>query len=173
LLDLLRDAPGLQLEPIDASSKRGFRGHHPHRSGAWLRRALISLSCQARLAWRRASISRLQTIYNGWWTVGFALPAAFIANLGLAAASRHDRIAFWLALTAAALVAVNLAIFFYWTQPANAATANWTVRPENWQTLRRQWEFSHAVNAAVVFIAFCAATAASLRANGVAPLEIL
>jgi len=109
----------------------------------------------------------VQSIYRGWWLIGLALPAAFLANLGLAIAVRHDdRIAFWLALAAAALIVANLIIFFVWTQPANAVTANWTTRPEDWQTLRYQWEYSHAVNAGVVFIAFCAATAASLRASG-------
>ena len=108
----------------------------------------------------------VQSIYRGWWLIGLALPAAFVANLGLAIAVRHgDRIAFWLALAAAALILANLVIFFVWTQPVNAITANWTTRPENCQTLRHQWEYSHAVNAGVVFIAFCAATAASLRAS--------
>jgi hypothetical protein len=31
--------------------------------------------------------------------------------------------------------------------------------------LRQQWEYSHAVNAAVVFAAFCATTIAALRAR--------
>ena len=108
----------------------------------------------------------VQGIYQGWWMVGLALPAALLANLGLAIATRHqDRSAFWLALAAAALLAANLVIFFIWTQPANAATANWTTRPENWQALRQQWEHSHAVNAGVTFLAFCVATLASLRAS--------
>src|SRR5262245_37737299 len=108
----------------------------------------------------------VQGIYQGWWIVGLALPAAFLANLSLALAVRHlDRSAFWLALAAAALIAANLVIFFLWTQPANAATANWTTRPENWQLLRQQWEYSHAINAGVIFLAFCAATAASLRGS--------
>jgi hypothetical protein len=108
----------------------------------------------------------VQTIYQGWWMVGLVLPAAFFANLGLAiTAGRANRSAFWLALAAAALIIVNLLVFLVWTQPANAATANWTLRPENWQSLRQQWEYSHAVNAGVIFLALCVATAASLRAS--------
>jgi hypothetical protein len=107
----------------------------------------------------------VQSIYLGWWVIGLFLPAAFIANLVLAVAVLADRLAFWLALGAAALVVVNLAIFFVWTQPANAATQNWMVRPENWQSLRQQWEYSHALNAGVTFLAFCAATLAALRAS--------
>ncbi|HKS60616.1 MAG TPA: hypothetical protein VJT13_02890 [Xanthobacteraceae bacterium] len=107
----------------------------------------------------------VQSIYRGWWIVGLALPAAFIANLALAIAARHDTAALSLALAAAGLIVVNLAIFMVWTQPANAITDNWAIRPDNWETLRRQWEYSHAVNAGVTFLAFCAATLAALRAS--------
>jgi hypothetical protein len=106
----------------------------------------------------------VQRIYLGWWVIGLFLPAAFVANLALAVVVRHDMLAFWLAVAATALIVVNLAIFIVWTQPANAATENWAVRPENWQALRRQWEYSHAVNAGVTFLAFCAATLAALHA---------
>ena len=37
--------------------------------------------------------------------------------------------------------------------PANQATANWTQTPENWEALRRQWEYGHAVTALLVFVA--------------------
>jgi hypothetical protein len=56
------------------------------------------------------------------------------------------------------LIATNLIIFFVWTYPANVATNNWTVVPANWNDLRLQWEYSHAANAVVMFIAFCTAT---------------
>jgi hypothetical protein len=51
-----------------------------------------------------------------------------------------------------------------WTQPANAATQNFAVRPENWEALRRQWEYSHAINAGVTLAASSAAVLAGLRA---------
>ena len=108
----------------------------------------------------------VQRIYLGWWIVGLLLPLSFLANLALAATVRHDTPAFWLAVAAAALIAVNLVIFVLWTQPVNTITENWAVRLENWQALRRQWEYSHAVNAGVTFLAFCAATIAALRAAG-------
>jgi hypothetical protein len=107
----------------------------------------------------------VQGIYRGWWLAGLLLPAAFLANCVLAAAARDDAAAFAAALTAAALIVLNLVIFFIWTQPANAASENWTMRPENWEALRRQWEYSHAINAGVTFAAFCAATLAGLRAT--------
>jgi hypothetical protein len=107
----------------------------------------------------------VQRVYAGWWLLGLLLPAALLANLALVVAARADRSASRLALVAAALIALNLVIFFVWTQPANTATVNWTIQPENWRSLRRQWEYSHAVNAGIMFIAFCATTAASVRAK--------
>jgi hypothetical protein len=108
----------------------------------------------------------VQRIYLGWWMIGLFLPAAFIANVALAVVVRHDRQAFWFAAAAASLIVVNLLIFMVWTQPANATTQNWGVRPEHWQALRQQWEYSHAVNAGVTFLAFCATTLATLRTTG-------
>ena len=106
-----------------------------------------------------------QQVYNGWWKVGLLLPAALVCNAALAVLARSDRSAMILAAIAAALVLVELIIFSVWTQPANAATSNWTSEPDNWAALRDQWEYSHAVNAGVMFVAFCAVTAAALRAS--------
>jgi hypothetical protein len=108
----------------------------------------------------------VQRIYQGWWMVGLALPAAFIADLALAFVARSDRWAFGLALAAAALIVVNLAIFIIWTQPANSATVNWTQHVADWRTLRPRWEYSHAVNAGVTLLAFWLVVAAALRARG-------
>jgi hypothetical protein len=63
------------------------------------------------------------------------------------------------------LITATLVIFFVWTQPANQATANWTVAPVNWQTLRTHWEYSHAANAVLTFGAVCAAVASILVAH--------
>ena len=40
--------------------------------------------------------------------------------------------------------------------------SNWTSVPANWEILRRHWEYSHAVNAAIVFLALCLVTASAL-----------
>jgi hypothetical protein len=104
-----------------------------------------------------------QAIYYGWSLPnGFILIAAIVASLGLAVVMRGRGAASWLALAAFVLITATLVIFFIWTQPANAATANWTVVPDNWQALRTQWEYSHAVNAVLTFFAFVAAAAVTL-----------
>jgi hypothetical protein len=107
----------------------------------------------------------VQRIYIGWWLAGLFLPAAFLANVALAIQVRIDATAFWLAVGGAALILLNLTIFVIWTLPVNKATRNWTVRQKNWQAQRRQWELSHAINAGVTFLAFCAATLAALYAQ--------
>jgi Domain of unknown function (DUF1772) len=100
----------------------------------------------------------VQGIYRGWALFGIVLFGALGANVVLAILARRQRAPFWLALSAFLLVAAILVIFFIWTDPANQATSNWTVVPENWQELRRQWEYAHATNAVLTFLALCAVT---------------
>ena len=100
----------------------------------------------------------VQGIYRGWALLGIVLIGALIANLVLAILLRGRRAPFWFALAGFVLVGATLAIFFTWTFPANQATANWTVAPDNWRALRTQWEYSHAVNAVLTFFALCAVT---------------
>jgi hypothetical protein len=100
----------------------------------------------------------VQNIYRGWALFGFVLFPALILNLLLAWITRDHTIASVLALAAGLCIAVTLVIFFAWTYPANVATANWTAVPLNWRALRWQWEYSHAVNAVITFIALCAVT---------------
>ena len=100
----------------------------------------------------------VQSIYAGWALFGIALFGALGANLALAIMVRRQRAPFWLALAAFLLVAATLVIFFIWTYPANQATSNWTVVPANWQQLRTTWEYAHATNAVLTFLALCAVT---------------
>jgi hypothetical protein len=107
----------------------------------------------------------VQSIYRGWALFGIVLFGALAANLALTIVLRRQRAAFWLALAGFLLVALTLLIFFTWTYPANRATADWTVAPEGWQELRTQWEYAHAANAVLTFIAFCSITLAALIAR--------
>src|SRR5262245_39462864 len=100
----------------------------------------------------------VQKIYIGWWIAGLLLPLALLVNLALAYSERN-----LLALAAAALILTNLIIFYFFTYPVNVTTRNWTLMPDNWEALRRQWEYSHAVNAAVTFAAFCLSILAALK----------
>jgi len=104
----------------------------------------------------------VQGIYRGWALLGIVLFGALAANLVLAITVRQQRIAFSFAVAAFACIAVTLLIFFIWTYPANVATSNWTVAPADWRELRVQWEYSHAINAVITFLALICVTAAGL-----------
>ena len=104
----------------------------------------------------------VQNIYRGWSLFGVALIGALIANLALALLQRGRGAPFVLALFAFVCIALTLGVFFIWTYPANQATNNWTMIPDNWEQLRRDWEYSHAANAVVTFAAFCAVALSSL-----------
>ena len=104
----------------------------------------------------------VQQIYRGWAWAGAVIFLAIFANF-LAALLTRDRPRKWrLFGAAAALIAATLAVFFAWTFPANQATGNWTSAPENWEQLRTQWEYSHAANAAITFLALLCSVGAAV-----------
>jgi hypothetical protein len=107
----------------------------------------------------------VQGIYRGWNLFGFVLIPAIVVDLALAIMLRRQSTPFRLALFASGCMAATLAIFFIWVYPANVAADMWTTIPENWQALRRQWEYGHAVNAVVTFVAFCSLTLAVVIAR--------
>jgi len=100
----------------------------------------------------------VQGIYRGWALLGIVLIGAALANLTLTILLRGQRGPFVFALISLLCLLATLAIFFTFTFPANQVTNNWTDVPGNWQQLRWQWEISHAVNAAITFVAFCSLT---------------
>jgi hypothetical protein len=112
----------------------------------------------------------VQSIYRGWALFGAVLFPALAVVLTLAVMLRRQAAAFRYALVAFVCMAATLAIFFVWTYPANVATNNWTVVPDQWEALRLQWEYAHAVNAVLTFLALCALMGAVLstteRENG-------
>jgi hypothetical protein len=111
-----------------------------------------------KMALPKAEYFVVQQIYIGWWLAGLLLPLALILNALLAWSEKNP-----FALGAAALILTNLAIFYFVTHPVNVETRNWTVMPDNWEALRRQWEYSHAVNAGVTLAAFCLSIMACLK----------
>lgn len=94
-----------------------------------------------------------QQIYRGWALIGIAPVAALVATTALVLWIRRLPGPFRFTAGAVACLALGLVIFFVFTQPANARTANWTQIPADWEQLRRQWEYSHAVGAALNFSA--------------------
>jgi hypothetical protein len=107
----------------------------------------------------------VQAIYRGWAFLGALWPAALLANAGLAYIVRAQPVPLWLAVAAAFCFAVMIVIFMLWTFPANQATENWTSVPADWRELRKQWEYSHAVNTLIVFAALCLSTLSVVTAD--------
>jgi hypothetical protein len=96
-----------------------------------------------------------QSVYRGWAWLGTVLIGAIVINFILTIMVRRRPLGFVLTAFNLLCLVANLAIFFAWTFPANQATNNWTVVPANWEMLRTQWEYSHAINAAITFVGFC------------------
>lgn len=107
----------------------------------------------------------VQAIYRGWAFLGALWPAALLANAGLAYIVRAQPVPLWLAVAAAFCFAAMIVIFMLWTFPANQATENWTSVPADWRELRKQWEYSHAVNTLIVFAALCLSTLSVVTAD--------
>jgi hypothetical protein len=108
----------------------------------------------------------VQRIYTGWAWFGVPILAALALTLAHTVLVRADPEAFRLSLAAFACLVLTQAIFWAFTYPMNAATANWTAMPADFEAARRQWEYSHAVNALLTLAAFVAITRSALVAAG-------
>jgi len=95
----------------------------------------------------------VQQIYRGWALLGIAVVGALLSSVLLALTVHENPAELYLTVAAAVCIVVSLIVFFTFTFPANRRTANWTTLPENWMQLRRRWEYSHAVGAALYFLA--------------------
>ncbi|MGH6866124.1 MAG: hypothetical protein ACREDO_08155 [Methyloceanibacter sp.] len=96
----------------------------------------------------------VQRNYDNWHIPGLIVPVAFLVVLVLAVALRGTGSPFVLSGIAVVLLVAELVTFWGFTAPANRATENWTVLPDNWKALRAQWEYSHAVRAFLYVLAF-------------------
>jgi hypothetical protein len=105
-----------------------------------------------------AAYMTVQKIYAGWSFFGIPIITALLLTLIHTFMVRNDRLVFRLSLSAALCLAATQVIFWIFTYPINVASNNWTVAPEAFEAARRQWEYSHAVNAVLTFVAFVAIT---------------
>lgn len=101
----------------------------------------------------REDYLRVQKIYRGWALLGFVVAGALLSTLALTITVRKTQKPFVFALIALLCIAGTQVVFWTYTYPANQATINWTVLPENWLVLRRQWEYSHATSAVLNLLA--------------------
>jgi hypothetical protein len=95
----------------------------------------------------------VQQLYAGWSLFGTVVVGALLSTgVLMVLVRREPRLLAMAALAFLCILATQI-VFWVFTQPANRATRNWTVLPENWMQLRTQWEYSHAVNAVLNLIA--------------------
>ena len=95
----------------------------------------------------------VQQIYRGWNLLGFVVAGALFSTLALTITVRRERSAFVFALIALLCIVGTHVVFWAYTYPVNQATENWTTLPDNWEGLRRQWEYSHATSAVLNLVA--------------------
>jgi hypothetical protein len=98
----------------------------------------------------------VQQIYRGWALLGIVVAGALSSTLALTILARRQQRAFAFALVAVLCIVGAQIVFWTYTYPANRATSNWTLLPDNWRALRAQWEWSHAAAAGLNLVALMA-----------------
>jgi hypothetical protein len=107
----------------------------------------------------------VQKVYMGWVFFGIAILAALIFTAWHTVQAWREPTARWLSLLSFVSVVATQLIFWAYTYPMNALTRNWTVMPANLEAARRQWEYSHAVNAGLTLLALVLIVAAVLAGS--------
>lgn len=105
----------------------------------------------------------VQRAYDGWNRLAYLLILELAGMLSVIWLYRAEPRVFWLVLVALACFFAAQVSFWNWTFPANQATSNWTTQPDNWERLRREWEYSHLAGALFQTFAMAALIIAVLR----------
>src|SRR5262249_46460259 len=106
----------------------------------------------AKMGLSREQYFVVQQIYRGWDKIGLLLFVQIAALGATAWLSRGEKRVLVPTLLAILFVLGAQAVFWTHTYPANVATMNWTVQPDNWEGLRRRWEYSHLAGAGLQFL---------------------
>jgi len=80
----------------------------------------------------RENYLTVQQNYRGWALTGFFVAGALLSTLVLTIIVRRQRKPFIFASIALLCIAGTQVVFWTHTNPANQATNNWTMLPENW-----------------------------------------
>jgi hypothetical protein len=104
----------------------------------------------------------VQQAYRGWNRLGFLLAVELLSMLGLLALYWSEPTVRWSVIAAILCLIGAQVLFWTRTYPANVVTSNWTAIPDNWQQLRRNWEYSHAAGALLQTFAMSALIVAVL-----------
>jgi len=110
----------------------------------------------------QADYFTVQQVYRGWNRIAFVLAVQLFSLIGTAVFARREPYVLAGAVLAIVCLLCAQAVFWIFTFPANVATANWTTVPDNWESLRNSWEYSHLAGAAFQLIAMSALAFAAL-----------
>lgn len=94
----------------------------------------------------RDAYLQAQQLYRGWALLGAVVLPQVVVCAALAWRLRRSGHAVPALLAAVCALGAQV-VFWTFTFPANAATTQWTMLPEDWERLRTQWEVSHAAGA--------------------------
>lgn len=104
----------------------------------------------------------VQQIYAGWNRLAYLLAIELLGIVAVIVLYRRDkRVMIASSIALGSFIAAQI-IFWIWTFPANSATQNWTVQPENWEILRMEWEYSHLAGAFFQVLAMASLIVAAL-----------
>jgi hypothetical protein len=112
------------------------------------------LALPAKMKLTREDYYTVQSIYSGWAWLGIFEIGALLLTLIWAISEGKKKRTFLFVIIAFIFFSVSLTLFFIFTFPANTATVNWTLKTNNWQMLRQQWEYSHAARTILNLIGF-------------------
>jgi hypothetical protein len=104
----------------------------------------------------------VQSIYRGWNRLAYVLAFELASMLAIVFMSRGQPRVFRSAVVALLCLVAAQVMFWVYTYPTNVATGNWTTVPENWEMLRRDWEYPHAAGAVFQVLAMSALIVAVL-----------
>ena len=112
------------------------------------------LELRVKISLSREDYQTVQGIYSGWQWLGVFEIGAILLTIIWAIIDRKSKSVFPLLLAGLFCFVTSMAIFFAKVFPTNQATLNWTNLPENWQELRKSWEYSHATRALLSLLGF-------------------
>ncbi len=120
------------------------------------------LALPNKISLERDTYFTVQGIYRGWDLFGYVLVIQLVSIIAVIVLARDDRQVRLLAIVALVCLAAAQAVFWTFTYPANVATNNWKAVPDDWETLRRNWEYSHATGAVFQLVAMALLVMAAL-----------
>lgn len=100
-----------------------------------------------------------QVLYRGFGAkIGFIEVGAILSAIMLLFLIRKHRISFVLTLIASICLVAALVVWFMIVNPVNLKVDTWTLAslPTDWTQARNQWEYGHAIHAALFVVGLVA-----------------